>query len=461
MSTNPSYPHILPSPSLVSPSTTAAIPYGFPTASGSFYPTQLHSAAPPISSAVSATSSSFTSPPNHMPIGIPIGIAPSFIQHQPHPVVYIPQVQDASRPPASSSARPLALHPRNLCSTFSPSLTSSFNPYHSRKKRRLDAQLQPKFSIHDDISRIRGLMKKLEEKLDLLEKSTLHKLESPDVSVSDSIGRLDNSDWDQYDPDFLSNDYHQDMLKLLNEDLLLESVWNPFSLIPETTAETISEIVDSAQSTSVPIRNHHVSASPLANIKFEEIQQLNSQSPEFSSKDLARLQHSLHLLRLVGIKNHSPKVHLYAQIVLHKGIIKLCNQEFLDLVGGSSIEVVGRSMHDFIPRAFNQYFSYYFHRELIASGSSSVLFENILARLDGTVFRCYNTLHVLRDANDLLCESVLAIHLNTIQPLDIPPCGYLPRTKPIVSLEMRYPDSPKLSSASLSNSTDILANTTT
>jgi hypothetical protein len=104
---------------------------------------------------------------------------------------------------------------------------------------------------------------------------------------------------------------------------------------------------------------------------------------------------------------------------------------------------LGRALRDFIPRAFDQWHSFMFQRELLASGKSSVIFESVLSRLDGTCFKCFNSIEVFYDTQGRLSETLMTIQLSTVSDINVPPLpGGLPRFEPVISSDVEYPDSP-------------------
>jgi hypothetical protein len=109
----------------------------------------------------------------------------------------------------------------------------------------------------------------------------------------------------------------------------------------------------------------------------------------------------------------------------------------------SQNEIVGRSWRDFIPPAVDQLFSYYLHREMLASQATSVSFEMIMSRLDGSLFKCTLTLTVFVDPAGTHMQEMVSILLETVEDLTqlVPPLDKpLPKTKPPMSLEVDYPD---------------------
>jgi hypothetical protein len=102
-----------------------------------------------------------------------------------------------------------------------------------------------------------------------------------------------------------------------------------------------------------------------------------------------------------------------------------------------------------VPRAFDQLMSYQIHREMLASHSTSVSCEMILSRLDGSVFKCVITMTVFINQQCMHMQEMVSILLDTVEDLShfVPPLDYpLPRTKPPMSLEVDYPESPKAES---------------
>jgi PAS domain-containing protein len=184
----------------------------------------------------------------------------------------------------------------------------------------------------------------------------------------------------------------------MDAELLSESVWNPLDMSP--------------------LPKHFDLAS-------------HSNIDGYSQFELDRLYHALNLLACFGVRlDHRPKIELYAQAVAHKGVISCANDEFCALVRGSRTAIVGRSLRDFTPRALEQWHEFMLDREMFASGKSSVMFESLFARVDGSVFRCYMSVHVFSDVSGVLCETLLSIQLSTVVDLDIPRSGSLACTSP-------------------------------
>lgn len=82
-----------------------------------------------------------------------------------------------------------------------------------------------------------------------------------------------------------------------------------------------------------------------------------------------------------------------------------------------------------------------FHREMLASRSSSITYETIFARCDGSLYRCFVNRVLSFDQFNRLGQEHYTIHLNTVEDLiEVPRLEQsLPRQTPGISLEVDYP----------------------
>lgn len=141
----------------------------------------------------------------------------------------------------------------------------------------------------------------------------------------------------------------------------------------------------------------------------------------YSSSELANLQFAKDLLAYFGGDCNNVSVGQHAQVVVYRETIIYVNKEFMDLVRSPYENVIGRSLDDFVPEAFLQYHNFVFHKELLASGSSTIAFETVLARLDRTCFRCVLGMSLMKNADGKLVQKVCTVYLNTVQDVEIPP----------------------------------------
>jgi hypothetical protein len=157
------------------------------------------------------------------------------------------------------------------------------------------------------------------------------------------------------------------------------------------------------------------------------------------------VEHAKQILQSLGTMNLNPKFFLFAEIVVYKGTIKFASQEFLELMRAKTItEVLGRAHADFIPRGVLPIISYMMHRECLASRESSMAFEMIFSRLDGSVFKCITCWILAMDDGNTNFQMSIRFNLDTIEDLsDVALLDHsLPRIKPRISLELDYPESP-------------------
>lgn len=165
---------------------------------------------------------------------------------------------------------------------------------------------------------------------------------------------------------------------------------------------------------------------------------------EADMKSEPSLKHSRNILGQLGVTDLIPKVKLYAHLTMHKSVIKLINKEFMRLMRGKEEDFLGRSIRDFVPPAFDQWVFYMFHRELLASGSNSIIFNTVLSRLDGTLFKCLFGFSLFRSDDNVMYQTICTIHLNTVQDIDLPSLERpLRHCKSPMSFELDYPNSPE------------------
>jgi len=114
------------------------------------------------------------------------------------------------------------------------------------------------------------------------------------------------------------------------------------------------------------------------------------------------------------------------------------------LVRASSCdELLGRIMRDMFPTSMEPIFAYTLHREMLASACNSCTLWTILARMDGTVFKCVVNWSFFQDYENRHCQDLMSIHLDSVEDLPVPPLGKeLPFKSAPLSLELDYPDSP-------------------
>jgi sulfatase maturation enzyme AslB (radical SAM superfamily) len=162
------------------------------------------------------------------------------------------------------------------------------------------------------------------------------------------------------------------------------------------------------------------------------------------SKEMMAVDHAISILKSLGTKNLHPKFFMYAEIVSVRGVIKFANNEFFQLVRAkSNDEVLGRASIDFIPSLFTQWLSYVHHREMLASEGSTVVFENIMARCDGTVFKCIVNWNMSFDNSNVQRQDLIQIHLDSVEDLPVEALETrLEFGKPKISFEIDYADSP-------------------
>jgi hypothetical protein len=141
----------------------------------------------------------------------------------------------------------------------------------------------------------------------------------------------------------------------------------------------------------------------------------------YSESELANLQFAKDLLAYFGGDFNNVSVGQHAQCVVYKDFIVYVNREFIELMRSPYENIIGRSMDDFVPEAFLQYHNHMFHRELVASGSSTIAFETVMARLDRTCFKCVFGMSLMKNANGKLVQKICTIYLNTIQEVEVPP----------------------------------------
>jgi PAS domain-containing protein len=320
----------------------------------------------------------------------------------------------------------LPVFPTNSTAQLPLNLQAAQKPLNipSHNNTRLNMQ-----NIMEDIRQLKSVVSSLQHRI--LEASQQQASPTiPSRHGSTDLGNhsssSDASDWDIYDPDFFQK--QNDNLNLpgdLDVGLLAESVWSPLGFIANDDGNT-------APRPASVVPHHELPESSAIRLDG------------YSDTELARMRHALDLLHCFGITlDHRPKIELYAQVVSHKSVIKTCNEEFCELVRGKREDVLGRCIRDFTPRAFDQWQNFMFQRELLASGKSSVIFETVLARLDGTIFKCFNSVQVFYDTQGRLTETLLSIQLSTVTDLKLPPLpGGLPRTEPFQMPDLDYPDSP-------------------
>eukprot|EP00475_Leptophrys_vorax_P009110 TRINITY_DN1598_c0_g1_i1.p1 TRINITY_DN1598_c0_g1~~TRINITY_DN1598_c0_g1_i1.p1 ORF type:complete len:542 (+),score=126.88 TRINITY_DN1598_c0_g1_i1:30-1628(+) len=141
----------------------------------------------------------------------------------------------------------------------------------------------------------------------------------------------------------------------------------------------------------------------------------------YSESELANLQFAKDLLAYFGGDFNNVSVGQHAQCVVYKDFIVYVNREFIELMRSPYENIIGRSMDDFVPEAFLQYHNHMFHRELVASGSSTIAFETVMARLDRTCFKCVFGMSLMKNGDGKLVQKICTIYLNTIQEVEVPP----------------------------------------
>lgn len=141
----------------------------------------------------------------------------------------------------------------------------------------------------------------------------------------------------------------------------------------------------------------------------------------YSESELVNLQFAKDLLAYFGGDFNNVSVGQHAQCVVYRDFIVYVNREFIDLMRSPYENIIGRSMDDFVPEAFLQYHNHMFHRELVVSGSSTIAFETVMARLDRTCFKCVFGMSLMKNADNKLVQKICTIYLNTIQEVEVPP----------------------------------------
>eukprot|EP00475_Leptophrys_vorax_P001321 TRINITY_DN10706_c0_g1_i3.p2 TRINITY_DN10706_c0_g1~~TRINITY_DN10706_c0_g1_i3.p2 ORF type:complete len:185 (-),score=40.76 TRINITY_DN10706_c0_g1_i3:7-561(-) len=162
------------------------------------------------------------------------------------------------------------------------------------------------------------------------------------------------------------------------------------------------------------------------------------------TQEMLAVDDAYNILKSLGTKNLKPKFFLYAEVVSFKGVIKFVSREFLELMRATSAsEILGRSHADFVPLAMSQYVAYMIHREMLASQVSTIVFEMIFGRCDGTLFKCVVSWSMSFDDSNTNRQDLIQIHLDSIEDLHVEPLGErLPHKRPRISLELDYADSP-------------------
>lgn len=231
-----------------------------------------------------------------------------------------------------------------------------------------------------------------------------------------------NDEWDEFPPDFF---YSRGMTSCCRNmcpksmDRLHQNIWNP----------DMSQLFAKCNRMSIENEQFHQE-------NLVQQQDLGFPVPIVNARSI---------LRSLGVSesNFNLKRNLYAEVVVRKGIVRLANPEFLALIRAPIDEVIGMSIRDIIPKGFEQYISYVLHREMMASGKTSLLFECICGRKDGTCFRSFVNWTQFHDDEDRVVQEIMAFHLCSVEDLDVPPVDVpIEKTKPPLSLESEYPDSP-------------------
>eukprot|EP00475_Leptophrys_vorax_P038147 TRINITY_DN6674_c0_g1_i1.p1 TRINITY_DN6674_c0_g1~~TRINITY_DN6674_c0_g1_i1.p1 ORF type:complete len:393 (-),score=94.16 TRINITY_DN6674_c0_g1_i1:23-1201(-) len=217
------------------------------------------------------------------------------------------------------------------------------------------------------------------------------------------------SEWDCFCPEFFSQTQVGPCQSALNADELSNQLWNPdWAPNPDSNPAILG--VDAPK-----------------------------------GEELIAIEHAQSLLKMLG-SHLKIKNNLYAEVACYKGAITFVSPEFLELFRArSKEELIGRGISDLIPPGLGQFMEYIIHREMLASGNSSMTFGILMARMDGTVFKCITNWSMMLDAqNSTNMQDIIGIHLDSVEdlphvaPVETP----LPIRKPKISLELDYPESP-------------------